>query len=181
MWLALGAGIAIVALVVAVVAVAAASSMGNGLPQGTMVFPENDHTHVSGLVTYDRTPPAGGPHNPVQLNCGVYTSAVPNENAVHSLEHGAVWITYQPSLDQTQVSQLDQIAVANYVGPEKYVIVSPYDGIPAPVVASAWGAQLYLNSGSDPRLVQFIQHYAGGGQGGEPGGPCSGGVGIPVE
>lgn len=181
LWLAVGAGIVIVALVVAVVAVAAAASMGNGLPQGTMVFPENDHNHVSGPVTYDRVPPAGGPHNPVQLNCGVYASAVPNENAVHSLEHGAVWITFQPSLGQAGVSALTQVAVANYVGSEKYVILSPYAGIPAPIVASAWGAQLYVNSPSDPRLVQFIHRYAGGDQGGEPGGSCSGGVGVPLE
>ncbi len=181
-WLAAGAAVVIVALVVAVVAVAAAANLNSGgVPAGTMLFAENDHSHVSGTVTYDRVPPAGGPHNPVQLNCGVYSQAVPNENAVHSLEHGAVWITYQPNLDATEVFQLSQVALSNYVGQEKYIIVSPYAGIPAPIVASAWGAQLYLNSPSDPRLLQFIHHFAGGGQGGEPGGPCSGGVGIPIE
>jgi hypothetical protein len=178
-----GVGVLLAAgLVVAAITFAAVNT-GNstGLPAGTQVFPENDHTHVTGTVNYDHNPPAGGPHNPVQLNCGVYTEQVPNENAVHSLEHGAVWITYQPTLPADQVAQLQQLAVSNYVGTERYVILSPYLNLPSPVVVSAWGAQLSLQTASDPRLVQFIHHFAGGAQGGEPGGPCTGGVGTPVE
>ncbi len=171
------------ALAVAAIAFAAAfTSVGTGgLPPGTQVFAENDHTHVTGPVTYDRVPPAGGPHNPVQLNCGVYTQAVPNENAVHSLEHGAVWITYQPTLPPDQLASLQQLVVSSYVGTQRYLILSPYAGIRSPIVASAWGAQLNVSSPSDPGLLEFIQHYAGGAQGGEPGGPCTGGVGSPVE
>jgi hypothetical protein len=40
------------------------------------------------------------------MNCGVYDQPVPKERAVHNLEHGAVWITYSPSLPSSQVSQL---------------------------------------------------------------------------
>ena len=151
------------------------------LPQGTQVFAENDHTHVNGPVTYDRVPPAGGAHNPVQLNCGVYNQTVPNENAVHSLEHGAVWITYQPTLPADQVGALQQFVTTHYVGGERYLILSPYAGLPSPIVATAWGAQLGVDSVSDSRLAQFVKVFAGGGQGGEPGGPCTGGTGSPVE
>ncbi|HET9972943.1 MAG TPA: DUF3105 domain-containing protein [Streptosporangiaceae bacterium] len=38
------------------------------------------------------------------MNCGIYDQPVPNERAVHNMEHGAIWITYQPSLPQAQVS-----------------------------------------------------------------------------
>ncbi len=175
----------VVVATVAAVAIALASPSttdGSGaLPSGTQTFAENDHSHVSGAVTYDRVPPAGGPHNPVQLNCGVYTQPVPNENAVHSLEHGAVWITYQPTLPADQVAQLTKLVTSNYVGSERYLILSPYAGIPAPIVASAWGAQLYVQQASDSRLIDFIHAFAGGGQGGEKGGPCTGGVGSPVQ
>ena len=166
----------------AVIAVAVLLSGGGpaGLPVGTKVFPETNHQHVTGVVHYNRTPPAGGPHNPVWLNCGVYSQPVPNENAVHSLEHGAVWITYRSSLSSTAVIQLQQFVETHYVGTQRYLILSPYPGLPAPVVASAWGAQLRLRGPGDQRLAAFVAHFAGGGQGGEPGGPCTGGTGTPI-
>jgi hypothetical protein len=175
--------VAVLAIVITAgaVAIAAFGSVNpGGPPPGTMVFAENDHTHVEGTVKYDRVPPAGGPHNPIQLNCGIYTVPVPNENAVHSLEHGAVWITYEPSLATDQIAALQQLVRANYVGPERYLILSPHIGLPAPIVASAWGAQLYAQNASDPNLLAFVRHYAGGSQGGEPGGPCTGGIGNPI-
>jgi hypothetical protein len=171
------AGLAVAAIVFAV---AFATTGSGSLPGGIQTFAETDHTHVAGPVTYDRVPPAGGPHNPVQLNCGVYTGPVPNENAVHSLEHGAVWITYQPTLPADQLALLQQFVISHYVGTERYLILSPYPGIVSPIVASAWGAQLDVGQASDPRLAQFVQLYAGGGQGGEKGGPCTGGVGNPA-
>ena len=62
------------------------------------------HDHVTGPVTYSVTPPVGGPHNATWMNCGIYDKPVANERAVHNLEHGAVWITYQPSLPPSEVS-----------------------------------------------------------------------------
>jgi hypothetical protein len=143
-------------------------------PQGVQTFTNLSRDHVTGPVNYPRNPPVGGPHNPVWLNCGTYTSPVANENAVHSLEHGAVWITYQPNLPTNQVSTLRSDAHG-----QPYVVLSPYPNLPAPVVASAWGVQLRLSAASDPRLTQFIRAYERGPQTPEPGAPCSGGVGTP--
>ena len=39
------------------------------------------------------------------MNCGIYDKPVPSERAVHNLEHGAIWITYQPSLPQSEMRQ----------------------------------------------------------------------------
>ena len=97
--------------------------------------------HVTTAVTYAQTPPAGGEHAPVWLNCGTYPKPVPNENAVHAMEHGAVWVTYRPDLPAAQVQQLRQAI------PDTYAVLSPYPGLPAPVVASAWGKQLALTTG----------------------------------
>lgn len=166
----------------AVIGLVVASSGGGAgsLPRGTKIFPENDHQHVTGSVHYNRTPPAGGPHSAIWLNCGVYVAPVPNVNAVHSLEHGAVWITYRPSLDQAGVAELRQFVETHYDGTQRYLLLSPYPGLPAPVVASAWGAQLRLDGPGDPRLSAFVAHFIGGAQGGEPGAPCTGGTGSPV-
>ena len=156
------------------------SGSATSIPAGTSVFPETNHAHVTGHVHYNRTPPAGGPHSAVWLNCGVYNKPVANEHAVHSLEHGSVWITYQPGLGHKALRSLQHLVETHYVSSERYVILSPYPGLPAPLVASAWGAQLQLASSNDPRIVKFIRHFAGGAQGGEQGAPCTGGIGSPI-
>lgn len=126
--------------------------------------------HVEGPQSYPQTPPVGGDHNATWLKCGVYDKPAPNENAVHSLEHGAVWVTYRPDLPSDQVQTLRQ----EVDGP--YLILSPSEGIPAPVVASAWGKQLNLTGASDPRLKAFIKAYRQGPQTPEPGAVCTGGT-----
>ncbi len=130
--------------------------------------------HVTGTVNYAQTPPVGGDHDPTWMNCGIYTSPVRNENAVHDLEHGAVWITYQPALAKAQVDKL-----TSYARGQTYLDLSPYPGLPAPIVVSAWGKQLRLTSASDPRLKAFVKKYKQGPQTPEPGAPCTGGVGSP--
>ena len=125
--------------------------------------------HTTEPVTYEQTPPVGGNHNPTWLNCGVYPQAVPNELAVHALEHGAVWVTYRPDLPADQVEKL--VAAV----PDTYMVVSPFEGIGAPVVASAWGVQLKLTGVDDPRLAEFIEEYRQGPQTPEPGASCTGG------
>jgi putative peptide zinc metalloprotease protein len=143
-------------------------------PAGVQHFAVTDRSHVNGSVTYPEDPPVGGPHAPIWLNCGFYTSPVLPEYAVHSLEHGAVWITYRPDLPAAQVASLRQLARGH-----PYVIVSPYSGLSAPVVASAWGSQLALDSVDDARLMQFVRAFERGSQTPEPTAPCSGGVGQP--
>jgi Protein of unknown function (DUF3105) len=142
---------------------------------GIVTFSGLARDHVNGPVSYPQVPPVGGPHNPVWLNCGIYDRPAPNENAVHSLEHGAVWITYQPDLSAADVAQL-----RNLVRGHAYVILSPYPGLPARVVASAWGVQLQATGPDDPRLAPFIKTYEQGPQTPEPGAPCSGGRGVPI-
>jgi hypothetical protein len=146
---------------------------------GVQSFSGLSRTHVQGHVSYPQTPPVGGNHNPVPLNCGIYTTPVPNENAVHSLEHGAVWITYQPSLPAATVTTLQNLVRGEPQGTAAYTLLTPYPGLPAPVVASAWGKQLRLTSPSDPRLGKFITTYAQGPQTPEPGALCANGVGTP--
>ena len=139
--------------------------------EGLEVLAEDpSHDHVEGPIEYDRVPPLGGEHHPRWLACDVYDEPVPLEPAVHSIEHGAVWIAYAPDLPAEQVEQLAALADLD----EEYVLVAPQDGLDSRVVAVTWGAGIEASSADDPRLEQFVQAYAGGGQGGEPGAPCRG-------
>ncbi|MGD8193296.1 DUF3105 domain-containing protein [Herbiconiux sp. P18] len=127
--------------------------------------------HVTGTVDYAQTPPAGGDHNAVWLNCGVYDQPVPNENAVHALEHGAVWVTYDPAVvDEAGVETLRSKL------PDTYVVLSPFEGLPAPVVASAWGNQVQLDGVDDARLGDFVTKFWRSNDAPEPGAACTGGL-----
>lgn len=141
---------------------------------GIKTFANLSSSHVQGQVTYAQAPPVGGDHNSVWLNCGIYSQPVPNENAVHSMEHGAVWFTYLPNLASKDVDTLRTL-----VRGHDHAILSPYPGLPSPIVASAWGVQLQVSSATDPRLGQFLSKYEQGSQTPEAGASCSGGTGSP--
>ncbi len=129
---------------------------------------------VGGTVNYPQTPPVGGDHAGAWLNCAVYASSVQNENAIHSLEHGAVWVTYDPT-----VITGEELTTLRKAIPKTYVILSPYQGLPSPIVASAWGVQLKVTLVNDPRIAAFISKYRGSKSAPEPGAPCTGGVDGP--
>jgi hypothetical protein len=102
----------------------------------------------------------------VWQQCTFYSEPVQNEKAVHSLEHGAIWITYRPDLPPAEVD-----VVASLARSRKDVLASRWDdGLPAPLVATAWGRQLQLPSATDPRLSEFVRLYAN--KGPETNAPC---------
>jgi hypothetical protein len=115
--------------------------------------------HVTGPIEYAQVPPAGGPHDPVWDDCGAYPDPVRNENAVHDLEHGTVWITYRPGLDAADVESLQ--TQLEGLQSQKWML-SPYPGLPAPVVVTVWNAQLELTGADDPRLPAFLKFYGDG-------------------
>jgi hypothetical protein len=167
--------VALLAVVLTVSGCSAGASKPKATVAGVQTFTEDPKPrHTTKYVTYDHTPPAGGMHWPPTapvapkllgwLRCGVYDAPVPNEFAVHSEEHGAVWLTYLPGASQDDIAKLVELEVR-----QQYVIVSPYPGQPGRFMASTWGAQLSVDTADDARLKQFVDAYAGGGQGGEKG------------
>jgi hypothetical protein len=127
--------------------------------------------HTTDPVTYTETPPAGGPHDPKWEDCGSYTQPIRNENAVHALEHGAVWVTY----DASKVKG-DELASLKSQLPKDYIVLSPYEGLDSPIVVSAWNHQLKLDSADDPRISQFLEEYWRSQNAPEPGASCTGGL-----
>ncbi|TDQ53663.1 DUF3105 domain-containing protein [Actinorugispora endophytica] len=139
---------------------------------GVQEFDGLTNDHVTEEVKYEQSPPVGGDHSSYWQNCGVYTAPVKHIHAVHSLEHGAVWVNYSPDLPADQVERLEALYT-----PGSYVLVSPYEGeMEAPIVLSAWGHQLPLESPDDSRLDAFVQLYEQGEQTLEPGAACSGAI-----
>lgn len=171
LWIAIGA-LATIAVVAALFLLPEEGGTGPvEPPEGVQNFTISNRNHVEGAVQYPQDPPAGGDHNPVWLDCAAYDQPVPNENAVHSLEHGAAWITYsQDLLSPDQVQTLEDLAG------DGYLIVSPYPNLDVPVVASSWGHQLRLDGADDPRVEEFIRAFKEGPDTPELGAPCTGGA-----
>ena len=122
-------------------------------PRGIEVYPATTNASVEGPIKYERHPPTNGDHVPIWQNCGFYAKPIENGHAVHSLDHGVVWITYRPGLPEQQIR-----ALRTY-GDENYVVVSPYPGQHAPVIATSWRVQLELNGPNDPRLKRFVKQF----------------------
>ncbi len=193
LWLLIGIPLALILLAAFLFLRSSQTANLNGVVEYTDL--SRDHDDQSAL-TYPETPPVGGIHRSSWQNCGIYSEPIPNEFAVHSLEHGAVWITYRPDLPAEEVEELRRLATGR-----SHVLVSPYPDLPAPIVASAWGVQLKIEGGttsgigsavdgvlgrsgqgtaSDSRLAMFVERYERGRQTPEPGASCRGGNGTPT-
>lgn len=171
-------GVAAIVLVAAIVILPGLFRGATTNIAGLETFGNLARDHVDGAVSYPQNPPVGGAHHSIWQNCGIYDQPVPLETAVHSLEHGAVWIAYRPNLNDKDVRTL-----RNLVKGRSYTLLAPYQygSLERPVVAVAWGLRLQLDRADDPRLAQFVNAYANGPQAPEPGAACVGGTGRPVE
>lgn len=112
--------------------------------------------HQWGPLSYKQDPPVGGTHNYRWQSCNgmVYPAEIPKEQAVHAMEHGAVWLTYNPSLSKDDVATL-----AKHVTGVDFMLMSPYSGPGLKdykFSLQAWGYQLKLNDVNDSRINDFI-------------------------
>lgn len=140
---------------------------------GTIAGNQHDETL---RIAYEALPPHSGVHNPAWQNCGIYDTPIRPENAVHSLEHGAVWITYQENLPAEDVEYLRE-----FVRGESHMLLSPYPNQESTVVLTAWGLQLEVDELPDDRIPLFVRRYQQGSQTPERGATCQQGVGTPIQ
>jgi hypothetical protein len=116
-------------------------------------YPQAKHARPDQRVAYDVFPPMGGTHDGSWAGCDgvVYPNPVRNENMVHAMEHGAVWIAYHP--DQVTGTDLDDLK--SIVDGKGYLMLSPYPGLDKPVSVQSWGHQLKVDDAHDPRIAKF--------------------------
>lgn len=160
-------GSLVLAVVLIGVVTYAALNQGSGI-SGVIADPDNNidgvvvvdaatltRNHVQGQVDYPEVPPTGGDHNAAPQQCAVYTAEIAPEHALHSLEHGAVWVTYSPEVDSDEVE-----ALAAKVSGDPYLLMSPVAEQENPIMVTAWARQLSLDSAADDRLDDFITAYS---------------------
>lgn len=105
---------------------------------------------------YNSNPPSSGPHYPQDAPTGFYTSALPDEQLVHNLEHGQIWISYQPDLPAPALAGLQKLT-------GDFVIITPRSQNDTDIALTAWGRQDKFNLGPDgldtQRVSDFILRY----------------------
>ena len=144
-------------------------------PKGIEVYPATTNHTVKRPIDYERHPPTNGDHDPLWQNCGFYEEPIEDRHAVHSMDHGVVWITYSPDLSEQQIKSLRPY------GKEHYVVVSPYPGQNTLVTATSWRVQLELKGVDDPRLRRFVNQFRISEIAPLSGNRCTLGVGSPKE
>ncbi len=133
--------------------------------------------HVDPPVSFDQSPSIGGDHYPFWQNCGFYEVELIEGAATHTMEHGAVWITYNPDkLSESELSTLAGMAMDN-----GKLLISPYPHDEA-LVLSGWGVQQRgIASIGSPEVDAFIEQWIDNPELPEAGVRCTGAAGIPPD
>jgi len=100
---------------------------------------------------YNSNPPTSGWHYGQPANWGVYQSELPDEQVLHNLEHGGIWISYK-DIDDTAKTALEKIAKSN-----SKVIVTPRSKNDAPIVLASWGRLQKLQTLDKQAILAFIE------------------------
>jgi hypothetical protein len=131
------------------------------------VVPTQEALHIDGTdgshEPYNTDPPTSGAHygNPMTpLAAGFYDTAIPDENLVHSLEHGYVIIWY----DCAQFSEVGCTnaknvikSVISSVGTYK-VIGVPRENMQTPIALTSWGRLFRLSDANQPQMLAFVKN-----------------------
>lgn len=103
---------------------------------------------------YNSNPPTSGPHwGDGTAGPGVHDSEVPDELLVHSLEHGAVIVSYKAGLPKDQVEKIKE--AFSSVGGKKILI--PRKSLDVPVALTSWGRLLKLKTIDTATIKSFIE------------------------
>lgn len=101
------------------------------------------------VTTYNSNPPTSGPHWSTPQTCDFYTEEVPDEAVVHSLEHGAIWVTYKDKSLEGSMKSLFEKESAK-------VLISPRSANDSLVAVASWGRLLKLDEFDEDQIIDFI-------------------------
>lgn len=114
-----------------------------------------DHIEVGAShPEYNSNPPTSGPHYAEPADWGAYQKELPDEQLIHNLEHGGIWISYK-GVDEDTKRRLSDIAKAN----PGSVVLAPRSRSDAQIVLASWGKLLKLQQFDEGRIRDFISQY----------------------
>ncbi|MFB6212733.1 MAG: DUF3105 domain-containing protein [Candidatus Magasanikbacteria bacterium] len=149
--------VGVVGILIVLVMLFSPSGGGSGLSlQGKKVSIMN-RKHIDKGVNfknYNSNPPTSGPHWTNQAGWGVYSKPLPDEQLVHNLEHGGIWISYKPKkVSSSTLDQMKNLA-------QKYtnaVILTPRSKNDSPIAVASWGRLMKLKKFQRKKVEKFIK------------------------
>lgn len=130
-------------------------------------FPSQGTEHVDRAtdVEYNTMPPTSGPHYAQPASAGYYTETPPLGELVHSLEHGAVVIYYDPARTSPAANESLQKFSQAHTGTWRSVIVAPNpsEDPESAYVLTAWEHMLRMDSYDRRTVRAFLAEYLGRG------------------
>ncbi len=101
---------------------------------------------------YNSNPPTSGPMYEEVGGAGIHDQEVPDEKLVHSLEHGAVVVSYKADLSKDQIDQVKSIY--DSVGGRKILV--PRKNLDVPVALTSWGRLMKLQTIDANQIKAFM-------------------------
>ncbi len=152
----IGIGLATVVIIVGGIFLVSNSGPSTKPLMGQVVAVSGGHVPQGTPLQYSTNPPAGGQHYDTTAHAGIYdTSNLPADgNLVHSLEHGAVILWYNPKrLSTDQMNKLKTI----FNQTSGKGIMAPRSSMDVPVGLSSWGQVLKLKNIDEKQVKGFFE------------------------
>jgi hypothetical protein len=116
----------------------------------------NQHVALTEELEITALPPTSGPHFGQVATAGMRNEEIPDGHLIHNLEHGDIWISYNPAVSETIVDELRQFL-------DGKVVITPRSMNEQDIVLAAWGRLDSFNieeSGlPEERIRDFIKRY----------------------
>ncbi len=111
-----------------------------------------DHIAVGAShPAYNSNPPTSGWHYAQEAAWGVHSEELSDEQVLHNLEHGGIWISYT-GIDQDTQTKIEDL-VKRY--PDK-LIVTPRAKDDSKIAVASWGRLMKLDQYDEAKIVEFI-------------------------
>jgi len=117
---------------------------------------EGQHVAPTTELAVTSMPPTSGPHFGQVASAGLRDEEIPDGHLVHNLEHGDIWISYNPRISEDTISQLKQFL-------DGKVVITPRSENEQDIVLAAWGRLDSFNIDESglpvERIEDFIKRY----------------------
>lgn len=133
--------------------------------------------HTGDTISYPSLPPTSGQHRPIPADCGVHNQPIPDENMVHTLEHGAVGILYKPDASMEEIRSIERL-VKTF---DSHVFSQPYPAMDSKFAVVAWAHRMLLDSYDAEAVEEFVDVFRSGGDAPETNQPCDSNANNPFD